>query len=66
LSESGVALRDRFVIETVRGGGIPLVIVLAGGYASTRERTAELHAIVFRAARDFESAVSDQESRAST
>lgn len=66
LSESGVAQRDRFVIETVRGGGIPLVIVLAGGYAATRQRTAELHAIVFRAARDFESAVSDQESRAST
>jgi hypothetical protein len=29
---------------------VPLAIVLAGGYASTRERTAELHAHVFRAA----------------
>jgi acetoin utilization deacetylase AcuC-like enzyme len=54
LSESGVALRDRFVIDTVRGQGIPLVIVLAGGYAPTRERTAELHSHVFRAAVDFE------------
>ncbi len=54
LSESGLAQRDRYVIETVRGLRIPLAIVLAGGYASTRERTAELHTHVFRAAADFE------------
>jgi acetoin utilization deacetylase AcuC-like enzyme len=54
LSEAGVAQRDRFVIETVRGRGIPLVIVLAGGYAATRQRTAELHTHVFRAAADVE------------
>jgi acetoin utilization deacetylase AcuC-like enzyme len=54
LSEEGVAQRDRFVIETVRRRGIPLVIVLAGGYATTRQRTAELHTHVFRAAADFE------------
>jgi acetoin utilization deacetylase AcuC-like enzyme len=54
LSESGVAQRDRFVIETVRGRGIPLVIVLAGGYAATRERTAELHTHAFRAAAEYE------------
>jgi acetoin utilization deacetylase AcuC-like enzyme len=55
LSESGVAQRDRFVIETVRGRGIPLVIVLAGGYAVSRQRTAELHTHVFRAAKAVES-----------
>jgi acetoin utilization deacetylase AcuC-like enzyme len=54
LSESGVAQRDRFVIETVRGRGIPLCIVLAGGYAASRQRTAELHMHVFRAAAAFE------------
>jgi len=54
LSESGLAQRDRYVIETVRGLRIPLAIVLAGGYAATRERTAELHTHVFRAAADFE------------
>jgi len=54
LSESGVAQRDRFVIETVRRRGIPLAIVLAGGYAACRERTAELHTHVFRAAAAFE------------
>jgi acetoin utilization deacetylase AcuC-like enzyme len=56
LSESGIAQRERFVIETVRGRGIPLVIVLAGGYAATRQRTAELHTHVFRAAAEFEHA----------
>jgi acetoin utilization deacetylase AcuC-like enzyme len=55
LSEAGLAERDRYVIKTVRGRGIPLAIVLAGGYASTRERTAELHTHVFRAAAEFES-----------
>jgi acetoin utilization deacetylase AcuC-like enzyme len=54
LSEAGLAQRDRFVIETVRDRGIPLVIVLAGGYAASRQRTAELHMHVFRAAAAFE------------
>jgi acetoin utilization deacetylase AcuC-like enzyme len=53
LSEPGLAQRDRFVVESVRGRGIPLVIVLAGGYAATRQRTAELHTHVFRAAAEF-------------
>ncbi len=56
LTEPGLAQRDRFVIESVRGRGIPLVIVLAGGYAATRQRTAQLHTHVFRAAADFERA----------
>jgi acetoin utilization deacetylase AcuC-like enzyme len=54
LSDSGVAQRDRFVIEAVRRRGVPLVIVLAGGYAPSRQRTAELHTHVFRAAKAFE------------
>jgi acetoin utilization deacetylase AcuC-like enzyme len=54
LSESGVAQRDRFVIETVRRHGIPVCVVLAGGYAVSRQRTAELHTHVFRAAAAFE------------
>ncbi len=54
LSESGLAQRDSYVIETVRGLGVPLAIVLAGGYAPTRERTAHLHTHVFRAAVDVE------------
>jgi acetoin utilization deacetylase AcuC-like enzyme len=55
LSDEGIRLRDRMVIEAVRGRGVPLVIVLAGGYAPTRARTAELHAHVFREAAAYES-----------
>ena len=54
LSESGLAQRDQFVVDAVRDRGIPLVIVLAGGYAATRERTAHLHTHVFRAAMGWE------------
>jgi acetoin utilization deacetylase AcuC-like enzyme len=50
LTEDGIRLRDRQVIEAVRGRGIPLAIVLAGGYAATHERTAALHAHAFREA----------------
>ena len=53
LSEEGIRLRDRYVIELVRSCG-PLVIVLGGGYAATRERTAELHTHVFREAVAYE------------
>jgi acetoin utilization deacetylase AcuC-like enzyme len=54
LTEEGIRLRDRWVIESVRGRGVPLVIVLAGGYAVTRDRTAELHTHVFREAARYE------------
>ena len=50
LTETGIRQRDRFVIEALRRAGVPLVIVLAGGYAATRARTAQLHANVFREA----------------
>jgi acetoin utilization deacetylase AcuC-like enzyme len=48
LTEAGLARRERLVIKEVAGRGIPLCIVLAGGYAPTPVRTAELHAVVFR------------------
>lgn len=54
LSEQGIRARDRSVIEAVRARGVPLVIVLGGGYAPTRARTAELHAHAFREAVDYE------------
>jgi acetoin utilization deacetylase AcuC-like enzyme len=50
LTEEGIKRRDRCVIEAIRGRGVPLTIVLAGGYAPSRARTAELHAHVFREA----------------
>jgi acetoin utilization deacetylase AcuC-like enzyme len=54
LTEEGIRLRDRRVIEAVRSRGAPMVIVLAGGYAATRERTALLHAHAFREAVAYE------------
>lgn len=50
LSDDGIRARDGAVLDAVRTRGVPLVIVLGGGYASSRERTAELHAHVFREA----------------
>jgi acetoin utilization deacetylase AcuC-like enzyme len=55
LTEEGIRRRDRLVIEAVRDRGVPLTIVLAGGYAATRARTAELHAHAFREAVAYES-----------
>ena len=54
LTEEGIRRRERTVIEAVRARGVPLVIVLAGGYAATRARTAELHAHAFREAAAYE------------
>lgn len=54
LTDDGIARRDRHVIETCRAATRPLVITIAGGYAPTAQRTAELHAIVFREARKIE------------
>jgi acetoin utilization deacetylase AcuC-like enzyme len=43
LTMEGLRQRDRLVIETVRGVGIPLVITLAGGYARHVEDTVAIH-----------------------
>jgi acetoin utilization deacetylase AcuC-like enzyme len=49
LTRDGLASRERFVIETIhRQRGLPLVLLLSGGYASTPEETADLHAVMFR------------------
>ena len=50
LSDSGLRRREHQVLETSRRAGLPVVITIAGGYAPTPERTAELHAIVFEEA----------------
>jgi acetoin utilization deacetylase AcuC-like enzyme len=54
LTEEGIRQRDRWVIEAVRSRGLPLSIVLAGGYAVTQARTAELHAHAFRESTAYE------------
>ncbi|MGD0501627.1 MAG: histone deacetylase [Steroidobacteraceae bacterium] len=50
VSEDGIRRRDCRVIDEINSRGIPFVIVLGGGYASSPARTAELHAHAFRAA----------------
>ena len=54
LTRAGLERRDRIVIGTVRGAGLPLALLLSGGYAATPELTAELHAVTHRAAREIE------------
>jgi len=43
LTQDGLRQRDRLVIETVRRAGVPLAIVLAGGYAHRVEDTVAIH-----------------------
>lgn len=50
LSRDGLRRRDRFVIEHVHERGLPLVLLLSGGYAATPETTADLHATMYREA----------------
>jgi len=44
LTMEGLRLRDRAVIGAAAGAGVPLVVVLAGGYARRLEDTVAIHA----------------------
>jgi len=44
LTRDGLRRRDRLVIDTFRGAGVPVVIVLAGGYARHLDDTVASHA----------------------
>lgn len=44
LSDDGLAARDRFVVETCAGRGIPVASTLGGGYGVDREAVAMRHA----------------------
>lgn len=55
LTRDGLAARDRFVCEAIRSAGLPLCLLLSGGYArrgalTSNEDTAELHATMYRQA----------------
>jgi acetoin utilization deacetylase AcuC-like enzyme len=50
LSDDGLRRRERCVLEACATRGLPVVITIAGGYAPTPERTAELHSFVFEEA----------------
>lgn len=51
LTRQGLQMRDRLVLEAAYRRGIPLTLLLSGGYAATAEQTADLHAIAHREAR---------------
>lgn len=50
LTDAGLLERERTVLAAAQARGLPLVVVLAGGYAPTVARTVELHCQVFEAA----------------
>ena len=56
LTPDGLRRRDRYVVGTLRDRGLPVVLLLAGGYAASAARTAELHANTFHEAAAIEAA----------
>jgi acetoin utilization deacetylase AcuC-like enzyme len=43
VTKAGLAARDRLVFETARAEGVPVAMVLAGGYAEDVEDTVDIH-----------------------
>jgi acetoin utilization deacetylase AcuC-like enzyme len=43
LTKSGLAARDRLVLELCRDGGLPVAVAMAGGYARRIEDTVDIH-----------------------
>lgn len=43
VSREGLAERDRIVLETLRDEGVPVAVVMAGGYARDVKDTVEIH-----------------------
>ncbi|MBB6429589.1 acetoin utilization deacetylase AcuC-like enzyme [Algisphaera agarilytica] len=50
LSDAGLLARDRYVLESCRGHGIPVACVIGGGYHADHEVLARRHSTVHRAA----------------
>jgi acetoin utilization deacetylase AcuC-like enzyme len=54
LTRDGLHARDGYVLEQLRDRDLPVALLLSGGYATTPEATADLHAVMHReAARVF-------------
>ena len=49
LTKRGLAERDRLVTAAARSGGVPIVTVLAGGYAANVADTVDIHVATIRA-----------------
>ena len=53
LTQEGLARRDALVLETVRTARVPMVVMLAGGYARNLADTVEIHVGTLSAALDL-------------
>src|SRR4029450_905763 len=53
VTKSGLAERDRIVLQTCRERGIPVAVTMAGGYASEVEDTVDVHFQSIRMAADL-------------
>jgi acetoin utilization deacetylase AcuC-like enzyme len=53
VTRSGLAERDRIILETCRERGIPVALTMAGGYASEVEDTVDVHFQSIRRAADL-------------
>jgi len=53
VSKAGLAARDRMVLEACRGRGIPVAVVMGGGYAPRIEDTVDIHLATARTAAAF-------------
>jgi acetoin utilization deacetylase AcuC-like enzyme len=53
VTKSGLAERDRIVLETCRERGIPVAVTMAGGYAGEVEDTVDVHFQSIRKAADL-------------
>ncbi len=50
VSKRGLAVRDQMVFETLAGAGIPVAVVMAGGYSPDVQDTVDVHVETVRAA----------------
>ena len=57
LSKAGARERDRLVLQACRAAGVPVVIVLAGGYPRTLDDLVDIHRATFEEARALTGAV---------
>ncbi len=53
LTRAGMAERDRLVFETCRAAGLPVAVVMGGGYARDPADTASIHLATVRLAQDL-------------
>ena len=53
LTAEGLAARDNMVLEAVQTAGVPVVIVMGGGYSDPIELTVDAHASTFRSAAEI-------------